>query len=167
MKVRNAGKSDAKVEMQMTPMIDVVFQLLTFFIMSFKVALPEGNFNIKMPLGGSASAIDAPTATLRVVMRGDDQGRMNSLVFEGEQLYTGDTKASYDRLHQRVLQMANNLGGPGTIAEPPEVELDFDYDLKYEYIIRVVTEVSGHRDEKGQVLRLFDRVKFAPPKRQG
>lgn len=166
MKVRKHG-SEAKVEMQMTAMIDVVFQLLTFFIMSFKVALPEGNFNIKMPLGGSISAADVPTSTLRVVMRGDAEGRLNTMLFEGEQLFTGDAVASYTRLHQRVLAMANNLGGPGSLADPPEVELDCDYNLKYEYVIRAISEVSGHRDEKGQVLKLFEKVKFAAPKKQG
>jgi biopolymer transport protein ExbD len=33
-----------KVELNMTPMIDIVFQLLIFFIMSFKIAAQEGDF---------------------------------------------------------------------------------------------------------------------------
>ena len=45
---------EAKVEMQMTPMIDIVFQLLTFFIMSFKIVAAEGDFDIKMPLAARA-----------------------------------------------------------------------------------------------------------------
>jgi biopolymer transport protein ExbD len=47
MKMRK--NTEAKVEQNMTAMIDVVFQLLTFFVMSFKVAAMEGDFNIKMP----------------------------------------------------------------------------------------------------------------------
>ncbi|NQT37468.1 MAG: biopolymer transporter ExbD, partial [Planctomycetes bacterium] len=35
MKVRNANRRiDEKIELQMTPMIDIVFQLLIFFIMT-------------------------------------------------------------------------------------------------------------------------------------
>ncbi len=41
---------DRRVDIQMTPMIDVVFQLLTFFLMSFRVAAAEGDFNLLLPL---------------------------------------------------------------------------------------------------------------------
>jgi biopolymer transport protein ExbD len=50
MKVRNSGGKNEKVEIPMTPMIDIVFQLLVFFIMTFKIVSQEGDFNIKMPL---------------------------------------------------------------------------------------------------------------------
>ncbi|MEK6237543.1 MAG: biopolymer transporter ExbD, partial [Planctomycetales bacterium] len=49
MKVRNQKDSE-KVELQMTPMIDIVFQLLVFFVMTFKIVSQEGDFDIKMPL---------------------------------------------------------------------------------------------------------------------
>ena len=51
MKIRNRDdRSEDKIELQMTPMIDIVFQLLVFFIMTFKIVTQEGDFNIKMPL---------------------------------------------------------------------------------------------------------------------
>ena len=37
MKIRNTGGDGEKIELQMTPMIDIVFQLLVFFIMTFKI----------------------------------------------------------------------------------------------------------------------------------
>ena len=49
MKIRHADHRD-RITLQTTPMIDIVFQLLVFFIMSFKIVLPEGDFNIRMPL---------------------------------------------------------------------------------------------------------------------
>ncbi len=48
MKIRHVPEK-TKIELQMVPMIDIVFQLLIFFIMTFKVAQMEGDFNIKMP----------------------------------------------------------------------------------------------------------------------
>ena len=54
MKIRHIGTTDEKIELQMTPMIDIVFQLLIFFIMTFKIVAQEGDFNIKMPLASSA-----------------------------------------------------------------------------------------------------------------
>ncbi|MFT5528125.1 MAG: biopolymer transport protein ExbD, partial [Pirellulaceae bacterium] len=51
MKVRNNKLGpDEEIELQMTPMIDIVFQLLVFFIMTFKIVAMEGDFNIKMPM---------------------------------------------------------------------------------------------------------------------
>ena len=51
MRVRNVQRrAGEEIELQMTPMIDIVFQLLIFFIMTFKIIAPEGDFNIKMPL---------------------------------------------------------------------------------------------------------------------
>lgn len=38
----------------MTPMIDIVFQLLVFFIMTFKIVSQEGDFHIKMPVANLA-----------------------------------------------------------------------------------------------------------------
>ncbi|MEC9149539.1 MAG: biopolymer transporter ExbD, partial [Planctomycetota bacterium] len=37
MKIRKIGTAEEKIELQMTPMIDIVFQLLVFFVMTFKV----------------------------------------------------------------------------------------------------------------------------------
>ena len=53
MKIRKSAVSSGadKVDINMTPMIDVVFQLLSFFVMSFKIVAQEGDFNIKMPIG--------------------------------------------------------------------------------------------------------------------
>ena len=45
-----------KIAIDMTPMIDVVFQLITFFMLTLKTVVTEGDFDIKMPLGVSAGA---------------------------------------------------------------------------------------------------------------
>ena len=42
MQIRNANNEGEKIELQMTPMIDIVFQLLVFFIMTFKIVSMEG-----------------------------------------------------------------------------------------------------------------------------
>ena len=40
----------------MTPMIDMVFQLLIFFILTLNIVDPEGDFNLRLPKPGSAQA---------------------------------------------------------------------------------------------------------------
>lgn len=163
--MKRVKPSDTKVESQMTPMIDVVFQLLTFFILTFKVVIPEGNLHVQMPV--STGPGSPPTDRIRIVLQSDPDGDLRGMLFEGEQLYTGDTAASFARLHQRVLTLAGHLGGPGTLVETPDVELDCDYNLRYEYVIQAMGEVTGHRDETGRTLKLFEKVKLASPKKQG
>ena len=48
MQFRNQKKPE-KIEPQMAPMIDVVFLLLIFFMLTLKIISPEGDFNINMP----------------------------------------------------------------------------------------------------------------------
>src|SRR3954468_20993531 len=81
MRVRRGASSEAKVEQQMTPMNDVVFQLLTFFILSFKVVSVEGDFNIKMPLGAArpGSITENTVPPMKVRMTADDNGDLSSL----------------------------------------------------------------------------------------
>ena len=51
MKIRHrSDMAEEKIELQMTPMIDIVFQLLIFFIFSLRISAQEGDFNISMPL---------------------------------------------------------------------------------------------------------------------
>lgn len=51
MKVRGSDAEAEKIEPQMAPMIDVVFQLLIFFMLTLKIIEPEVDFPINMPQG--------------------------------------------------------------------------------------------------------------------
>ena len=44
-----------------------------------------------------------------------------------------------------------------------EVELDCDYNLKYNYVVQAITAVSGYR-EGDQIVKLVEKIKFSPPK---
>ena len=46
MKIRHHSHTEDKAELQMTSMIDVVFLLLIFFVMTFKISIQEGDFNV-------------------------------------------------------------------------------------------------------------------------
>jgi len=61
---------DAKVEIQMTPMLDMIFQLLIFFILTFKPVIDEGQFGVTMSnLPGGTAALPALVPGM-----GDDTG---------------------------------------------------------------------------------------------
>ena len=40
MRIRHGATTLDKIELQMTPMIDIVFQLNIFFLFTFKIVLP-------------------------------------------------------------------------------------------------------------------------------
>ncbi len=158
MRVRNVKKSGEKIELQMTPMIDIVFQLLIFFIMTFKIVAPEGDFNIKMPLASQSMGpppADLPPITVR--LRAAGNGELTTIQF-GQQALGQD----FGLLREQIRQMIGDQAGPG--GSDMEVELDADYNLRYEYIIQAVTAVSGYITPDGHLAKLIEKIKFAPPR---
>lgn len=162
MKIRHAEHRE-KIELQMTAMIDIVFQLLIFFIMTFKIVLPEGDFNIRMPLAAENTAAQPDeTPTLNLRMRAGDDGSL-AKVSLGD-LSFGAERDTFARLHAHIRGLVDDTGGPGT-ASDQEVEIDADYDLRYEYVIRAITALSGYI-ENGQRYALIERIRFAKPKEE-
>ena len=160
LKIKKAGLSD-KIPIDMTPMIDIVFQLLTFFCMTLKVSVEEGDFNIKMPLAAPRAGTPDPNQLppMKLRMRADGNGNLVDLVLN-ERSFSGATR--FEQLHRHIA----GLVGDGSMAASAEVELDCDYGLKYEYVIAAITSVSGEVSGDGQVIKLVEKIKFSPPRPQ-
>ena len=160
MRVRKVGgRADEKVELMMTPMIDVVFLLLIFFIMTFKIVAPEGDFNIKMPLAAPSAAIPTPDQLppMTVRLRADSRGDLAEIQFGSRSLGT-----NFQALRAQVRDMLGDDAGPGAL-ETTEVELDCDYNLHYANVVEAITAVSGYV-ENGQIKKIVEKIKFAPPR---
>jgi biopolymer transport protein ExbD len=158
MKVRHQ-KPKEEIQLQMTPMIDIVFQLLAFFIMSFKIVTQEGDFNIKMPLAAPRQgAIDEQLIPpIKVRLQSGSGGELTGIGMNQK------TLSSFQQLHEEILGLVGT-DSPGA-GEGAEVELDCDYNLRYEFVIEAITAVSGYRDNAtGEIVKLVDKIKFAPPK---
>ncbi len=160
MKIRHIESGETKIDLQMTPMIDIVFQLLVFFIMSFKIVAQEGDFNVRMPLAQPREGPVNPDNILppmQLRLRSDAQGNLVGITLNDQPF------SSLDELHYFII---GSVGGedPAT-REDAEVEIDCDYNLHYEYVIAAITAVSGYVDETtGQIVKLIDKIKFTPPK---
>ena len=155
MKIRKNTRGD-KIELQMTPMIDIVFQLLVFFIMTFKIVAPEGDFNIRMPPPATTRSQEMPdTPTLTLRLTADDQGNLTSIKL-------GDNPfSSMSELRVHIRNLVADEAGPGT-ASDREVELQCDYNLNYKYAIEAITAISGYI-ENGQRYKLIENIRFAQP----
>ena len=161
MKFRRRDLSEVKVELQMTPMIDCVFLLLIFFIVTFKVSAQEGDFNVKMPLAaaGGGPPPDFSKLPLKLRLQAGADGQLAEIVLN-ENLSFG---TDFNRLRQHVLQLVGDTAGPSK-EEGPEVEIDADFSLRYVHLIEAITAVTGYRQGK-DVIRLIDRIKFSPPRK--
>jgi biopolymer transport protein ExbD len=160
MRVKPPAGPDATL--QLTSMIDVVFLLLIFFIMTFKIAAQEGDFSVKMPLQNAGGQPLEPDADLPIKLRlkADAAGNLADIVVNDNQSFGKD----FAKLRAFIMQMTpGGTAGPGD-SEGPEVELDLDYQLRYENVIGAITSVTGHR-QGDEIIRLVNRIKFAPPRK--
>lgn len=160
MKVRNVQRhGDEKIELQMTPMIDIVFQLLIFFIMTFKIVSPEGDFNIRMPKDAPSEGVPPDLmVSIKVRLRANDEGILTGINMNERALGT-----DFRVLHQEIRDIVGDDSGPGSIAEGTEVEFDCDFKLKFEYVIDAITAVSGYVQD-GRIIKVVEKIKFSPPR---
>ncbi|MEX0978218.1 MAG: biopolymer transporter ExbD [Pirellulales bacterium] len=161
MKLRNtASQMVNKVEMQMTPMIDIVFQLLIFFLFSFKIVAQEGDFNIRMPVAGPVSTAIDTQLPIKVRLTSDPEGNLTGIQMADRKL------PNFAALREQVISIVGKDAGPD-VADKTEAEIDFDFNLKYRYVIAAVTAMSGYVSPDGHILKLIQKIKFAPPKKPG
>jgi biopolymer transport protein ExbD len=157
MRIRHVGsRSGDKIELQMTPMIDVVFQLLIFFLLTFRIVSMEGDFNIKMPRAAPREGLPDPTLVppMLVRLRADAKGDIVGIALN-------DTPyGNYDALRNRIIELVGTGTGPGSVQETAEVEFDCDFNLRYEETIKAITAVSGYVGDDGKPVKLVEKIKF-------
>ena len=114
MRIRSIGSRSERVELQMTPMIDIVFQMLVFFIMTFKIVLPEGDFNIKMPRAAPREGLpdEMRLPPIQVRLTASQDGKLAGLQMNDQPL------TSFQALRQRIIDLVGDDRGPGSLHDP-------------------------------------------------
>ena len=146
-------RTAARMSIDMTPMIDIVFQLLIFFILTLQISPREGDLAIHMPIGEAKGAMTA-RLPLHVVLLAGEDGALAEI-----------------RLNDSKLENVDSLGAAikGILRSDPsaatttEAVLHCDSDLAYEHTMAVVTAVSGTREADGAITPLVRRVRFERP----
>ena len=141
---------DAKVEIQMTPMLDMIFQLLIFFILTFKPVIDEGQFGVNMSsLPGSTSALptmvpgmgdDTATDTkdiqfippLRIRLIAGPDGNLTS-----GGILLGDRPLQ--SMEYLLFELRSTVRGA---ADDFEVVIEADSKLHYRFIVQAVNAIS-------------------------
>ena len=146
-----------KVAVNMTPMIDVVFQLMIFFMLTFNIIAPEGDFDVRMPLSKSSAEplddLQLPPIQVRLVS--DAEGMLTGILMNGEPV------KDFDELRQRVASFVGIALESGASLEDVELEIDSDYQLDYINVVDAITAVSG-RIENGQLIEMVKKISFVP-----
>lgn len=161
MKMRNRSAGPSKVEIPMAPMIDIVFQLLIFFMLNLKIVAPEGNFNINMPIGApSAAAAEQNLPDIKVGLHSDRDGNLTQITLGSKNL--GNDNAAFERLNREILTIIGRPGNP--LTKDVEVEIDADYETQYKYVVKTISKCTGRFDPATrQITRYVEKIKFAPP----
>lgn len=156
MRIRNT-ENDTNVELAMTPMIDIVFQLLAFFIITFKVVALEGDFEITMPMASQSEVtnLDMLDPTIVVRMYAKPDGSIDDIVVNDTYRFGND----YNALSQYIIDYLNDPNA-GSFEDDSEVEFDCDFDLKYEEVVRAMTAVTGYKKPDGELVRLIEKIRF-------
>ena len=167
MKLRNRYPTADRIASQLTPMIDVVFQLLIFFMLTLKLIEPEGDFNINMPLGrpSEAKVTDAELQPIKVRLEADPQtGELRNLRLNDRDLGGGPEVFQLLNAEINKVVLALRNVGPANAengADMQEVELDPDFGLDYKYVISAISSCSGRVTAEGTTIPLLSRIKFA------
>lgn len=140
---RNKSPSGG-VELNLTSMLDVIFNILAFFVMTFSPPIAEKNFDVRLPPpklqagGGGEGGIENPDAEpqlfrdVTITLAADGAGALTGIKLEQKVIPGGPaglarelrvTAGAIKGAGQDVLEAAN-------VVAPP--------NLKYRYLIEIV-----------------------------
>lgn len=157
-----------EIRLDMTAMIDIVFQLLVFFIMTFKVVAMEGDFSVRMPLASSnAQNLDPVLPDLiSVRLASGENGNISSVEADGTTFSAASVAGLFEELTKYVEDRLAGAANPDD-AKKTEVEFDIDYSLRYTFTVRGIEAVSGRKLPDGSVKKLIEKIKFKDNSQRG
>ena len=106
---------DAKLDLQISPLIDVVFLLLIYFIVSAKIIQPEGDIPFTLPAENESEMVDLPVEARIKIMEDNSVTINNGVKYPGDD---ADLKDLTDRLKE-LRRMAKAQRSPFFVTLDP------------------------------------------------
>jgi len=161
-------KSD-KVDLNLAAMLDMAFQLLTFFILTFRPAPVEGQLALHLPPPVALTKVTADQAaqakdnegsgnltdleTLNIFITADDPGDVDLIKVGMNPVVKGRlNKVSINRLDQALKEIFDRQAIPFD-----RIQLAVDGRLRYEELMKIVDVCTKQKLPNGQLLQ---RVSF-------
>ena len=141
---------ESKIEIQMTPMLDMIFQLLVFFILTFRPVIDEGQFAVNM---SSLAGGNVALPTIVPGMSETDEEMPEDIQFNppfrirliagpGGGLAPGGIIMGQDRRLTDVGHLEYELKSTVRgFAEDFEVIIEPDPNLHYEHMVQAVNAI--------------------------
>jgi biopolymer transport protein ExbD len=133
----------------MSAMIDIVFLLLIFFVMTFRIVAQEGEFSFEPTPHVGQSTSNSTALPLHVRLSAADDGALAVVELNGRSL------SGLAGLQTTLMELSADGGLGGT-----KMSLQCDSTLKYEHIIATLDVVTGYRDQAGAFQPLVSKVGF-------
>lgn len=147
---------------EMTSMIDIVFLLLIFFIMTFNIVTPEGDLSMKMPQKPGSVGLAEPkpeaaeeTVCLTVRLQAGREGTLES-VRAGEKNF-GAGADGLEKLGAYARELVEGNGAQIGKRNELKVEIISDRDLSYRFLVGCISKVSGYK-LNGEIVPLAQSV---------
>lgn len=147
------GDEELAIDIPVTPMLDMAFQLLTFFILTFKPAPVEGQIEVKMPppkpvtqksaggAGSSNAPADAGVSSLVISALPNANGGLGSMAVGEVQVN------SLDALDGRLRTVLMDESSPFE-----QVIVQVGSNLKYEELMKVIDRCTKQKLKDGSPL---------------
>jgi biopolymer transport protein ExbD len=141
--------SEMRAEPNLTPLLDVVFQLITFFMLVINFSQDNFDSRIKLPVAGSARPQDDATklAEERLVLNVDSQGH---LLFNGQTL-TADQATQKIKLEAQIAR-ANIKALKGKVEQgeklPARVVIRADRDTPFSALFGLISTCQSNGYQK-------------------
>ncbi len=167
---RKKHKAPGEVQINLAAMLDMAFQLLAFFILTFRPAPIEGHFQLHMPPPSTPIA-DAPPEstqspnpstgessfleTLDLMVRADNKGQVTSIEIGLETVVAG-------RLTQPAIQQLNTKLRASLKDSPYDrIQLHVDRRLHYEELMKIVDVCTRQTLPDGNQMRQVGFMELA------
>lgn len=168
---RRKRRGSASVDINLAAMLDMAFQLLAFFILTFRPAPIESHLQLHMPPPtalGSANASNVATSSseqpvlpaLDLYVLGNREGQLVQVDFGNRQLpvFQGSlTEANLNILSQKLTAMFDPQSGAFD-----RVQLVVDGRLPYEYVMRILDVCTKQKLASGETLSNISFVDLPP-----
>lgn len=147
-KKRRGRKADVpeEVELNMAAMLDMAFQLLAFFILTFQPSPIESQISLRMPDKATTVAAgkssegptqEAPGLTLTISVMANDTGEIAGIEVGPQTLAAGDANETINALRATLKEAL-------TAAEFEAIALQVSDDLNYERMMQVL-DICSHQ----------------------
>ncbi len=166
---RKKHKPPGEVQINLAAMLDMAFQLLAFFILTFRPAPIEGHFQLHMPPPGSIAqpveSTDSPdpspgdpssfVETLDLFVLSDNQGLVITI-------NVGQTTVVAGRLTPAAIQQLNtSLRSNLQIAAYERIQLHVDRRLHYDELMKIVDVCTRQTLPDGTQMRQVGFMELA------